>query len=238
MEIAPGIRRLGNGLVNAYLLEEGGAVTVIDAGLPGYWRALPGELAAMGRTLADVRAILLTHAHSDHIGFAERLRRSSGVPVRVHERDAALARGEEKTRGSLGRIRPLPIARFLLYAMRNGFSAPPILEVSTFADGERIDGIPGSPRAIHVPGHTAGSAALHVASRGVLFIGDAIVTLGVASGAAGPQLSAFGADDAQALASLERLEGIEARLMLPGHGEPWAGGVGEAVRIARSRAKK
>ena len=70
MEIAPGIRRLGKGLVNVYLLEEAGGVTIIDAGAPGYWRDVSAELAAMGRTSDDVRALLLTHAHADHVGFA------------------------------------------------------------------------------------------------------------------------------------------------------------------------
>lgn len=92
MEIARGIRRIGPGLVNSYLLEEAGEVTIVDAGLPGYWKNLPAELTAMGRSLADVRALVLTHAHSDHIGFAERIRSERGVPVSVHKADALLAR--------------------------------------------------------------------------------------------------------------------------------------------------
>src|SRR3989440_561093 len=96
MRIAAGIHRIGAGLVNAYLLEEGGEITIVDAGAPGYWNDLPGELAAMNRSLADVRALVLTHAHIDHIGFAERLRSERRVPVRVHELDAKMARGEAK----------------------------------------------------------------------------------------------------------------------------------------------
>src|SRR5262245_60054909 len=96
MEITPSIRRIGPGLVNSYLVGEGGAGTIVDAGLPGQWRELLAELAAIGRSLADVRAVLLTHAHPDHIGFAERLRRECGVPICVHELDAAMARGEVK----------------------------------------------------------------------------------------------------------------------------------------------
>ena len=95
MKIAPGIHRLGTkSIVNAYLIDDGGAVTVIDAGMPGLYGDIPRELAAMGRSVADVRALVLTHGHSDHIGFAERLRREHEVPVWIHDLDAALARGE------------------------------------------------------------------------------------------------------------------------------------------------
>jgi glyoxylase-like metal-dependent hydrolase (beta-lactamase superfamily II) len=97
MEIAPGIHRIGDeALVNSYLVEESGEVTIADAGLAGLYRDLPDELASMGRSIEDVRALVLTHGHSDHIGYAERLRTERGVPVSVHEDDAALARGEVK----------------------------------------------------------------------------------------------------------------------------------------------
>jgi glyoxylase-like metal-dependent hydrolase (beta-lactamase superfamily II) len=57
--------------------------------VPAYWNDLTVELAAMGRSIGDVRAVLLTHAHPDHGGFAERIRRERAVPVNVHEADAA-----------------------------------------------------------------------------------------------------------------------------------------------------
>src|SRR4051812_47148015 len=94
MQIADGIHRLGSGLINSYLVADGEGVTIIDAGLPGYWSDLPAELASMGRSLADVRAVVLTHGHVDHIGYAERARRERDIPVSVHELDALLARGK------------------------------------------------------------------------------------------------------------------------------------------------
>ena len=83
MKLAQGIHRIGDGLINVYLLEESSEVTIVDAGLSGFWNELPAELAAMGRSLEDVRALVLTHAHVDHVGFAERIRRDRGVPVRI-----------------------------------------------------------------------------------------------------------------------------------------------------------
>ena len=94
--------------------------------------------------------------------------------------------------------------------------------------------IPGSPRVVHLPGHTPGSAALHVPSRDALFVGDALATLAVTTGDTGPRIAPFTADRETALGSLARLDGLEAGFVLPGHGEPWTGGVAEAVRLVRA----
>ena len=122
MEIAPGLRRLGaDSIVNSYLLEEGGEVTIIDAGLPGLWNALPADLAALGRAVSDVRAIVLTHGHSDHIGYAERARTTNGWPVWLHEIDAPLARGEvgNPAKGG-GPMRIGSLVGFLWWTLRHG----------------------------------------------------------------------------------------------------------------------
>src|SRR5512140_933412 len=232
MEIAPGIRRVGNGLVNVYLLEDAGGVTIVDTGLPGYFgKELPAELAAMGRTLDDVRAVVLTHAHTDHLGFAERIRRERRIPVSIHEADAALARGEVKPARdpramTLSSIRPALLG-FLWYGMRRGMRVPPVLEVAAFGDGATLD-VPGTPRVVLVPGHTAGSAALVVEPRDAVFVGDAFATRNVMRGAVGPRLAPFGADLDVAFDSLARLEPFEARWILPGHGQPWTGGMAAA----------
>ena len=232
MEVAPGIRRVGPGLVNVYLLEEAGEVTIVDAGAPGYWNELPAELAAMGRTMEDVRALVLTHAHADHIGFAERLRRERRVPVRVHELDAAMARRPGTPRLDERKVRPFAL-HFIAFALSHGMLRnTPILEVATFGDGATLD-VPGAPRVIHVPGHSEGSAVLHLPARDVAFVGDAFVTLNVLSGDRGPRMSPFNADIRRAHASLARLDRLDARVALPGHGEPWTGGIAEALRRVR-----
>jgi glyoxylase-like metal-dependent hydrolase (beta-lactamase superfamily II) len=236
VQIAPGLHRVGNGQVNAYLVEDGGEVTIVDAGLPGFWADLPAELAAMGRTLDDVRALVLTHGHSDHVGFAERFRVERRITPRIHELDAAMARGEVKPENQQsGKMRIGALVGFLLLGLRNGALRPkPLAEVATFGDGATLD-VPGAPRVIHVPGHSPGSAALHVPTRDALLIGDAIATYAVTSGYTGPQIAPFTSDPAEALGSLARLDGLQARWTLPGHGEPWTGGVAEAVAAVRAR---
>jgi glyoxylase-like metal-dependent hydrolase (beta-lactamase superfamily II) len=234
MRIAEGLHRVGDGVVNAYLIVDGSEVTIVDAGMPGLWSDLVAELASIGRSLDDVRAVVLTHGHSDHIGFAERAR-GRGVPVCVHELDAALARGEvpNPAKGG-GPIRPLALIRFLWLGLRKGGLAKvKVGAVSTFGDGATLD-VPGSPQVILVPGHTPGSAVLHVPARDALLVGDALATYAVTNGSVGPMIAPFTADPAAAVASLARLDGVEAAWLLPGHGEPWTGGVAEALRRVRA----
>ena len=234
-EIASRIRRVGgDSLVNAYLVEADGEVTIVDAGAPGLWKKVMPELAAMGLGLTDVRAVVLTHGHSDHVGFAERARRERGWPVWVHEVDAALARGEvPNPAAGGGPMRLGPMLRFGMWGLRHGlFRVPHLGEVATYGDGATLD-VPGTPRVIRVPGHTPGSAALHFAGHDALFVGDAMCTYAVSTGRLGPQVAPFSADADLALASLDRLEGVDASLVLPGHGDVFRGGAAEAVRLAR-----
>ena len=236
MEIGPGIRRIGSdSIINSYLVDDAGEVTIVDAGLSGLWRDLPTELAAMGRTIADVRSIVLTHGHSDHIGFAERGRRECGWPVRVHELDAALARGEVPNPAKSSAMRLGPILAFAWWSARHGIRIHHLGAVSTYGDGATLD-VPGSPRVTLVPGHTPGSAVLHFAGHGALFVGDALCTYAVTTGRRGPQIAPFSADPALALENLSRIESIPAGLVLPGHGPVWSGGAADAVRAARSAA--
>jgi glyoxylase-like metal-dependent hydrolase (beta-lactamase superfamily II) len=237
MEIAPGIRRVGgDSIVNSYLVADGDEITIVDAGLSGLWKDLAAELAVMGRTLDDVRTIVLTHGHSDHIGFAERGRQERGWPVRVHELDAALARGEvpNPAKGG-GPVRPLPLLGFLWWSIRHGARTRHLGTVATFGDGATLD-VPGSPRVTLVPGHTPGSAVLHFAGHDALLVGDALCTYAVTTGRRGPQIAPFSADPALALANLSRIEGMDASLVLPGHGPAWTQGPAEAVRLIRSQS--
>jgi glyoxylase-like metal-dependent hydrolase (beta-lactamase superfamily II) len=234
MQLAPSLHRLGERQVGVYLIEEAGSVTVVDAGVPGYFDELLRELEAMGRTLDDIDALVLTHGHSDHIGFAERLRLEGGVAVSVHELDEALAKGEAPNpQAGMGARRLSSLLGFLLWGARRGaLRTKDLTEVATFGDGATLD-VPGSLRVISTPGHTPGSVALHAPGVDALLVGDALATYSVVTGAEGPQIPPFSADPDEALGSLGRLSDIEAGWVLPGHGDAWTEGVEAAIERTR-----
>jgi len=236
MKIAPGLHRVGNdSIVNSYLVEEGGQVTIVDAAVPGLYNAIPGELTAMGRTIADVNALVLTHGHTDHIGFAERLRTTHGTPIWVHELDAALARSEVPNPAKWrGPMRIGPLIGFLWWTMRHGgLRLPKVKVVSTYGDGATLD-VPGAPRVTLTPGHTPGSATLHFPTHRALLVGDALATYAVTTGKRGPQLAPFTADYEQAMTSLDRLADLDADILLPGHGDEWKGAPAEGIRLVHA----
>jgi len=114
-----------------------------------------------------------------------------------------------------------------------------VTETSGFADGEALD-VPGRPRVIHVPGHTAGNVALSLADREVLIVGDTLATLSLSHGESEPQLLPryMNDDHDQALASLEKIEPVKAGWVLPAHGLPWEGTLQQAVKLARQTAAR
>ena len=237
MEIASGLRRIGSDTVNSYLVVEGDDVTVIDAGLPGYWRLLKNELAAIGKSTDNIRALVLTHGDTDHIGFAARLYKEKGIPAYLHAADVDRAKLEvKKPNSGWGPVRVGPLVGFLWYsATHGGLRIPPVEHVQPVADGDVLD-VPGRPRIIHTPGHTPGSVSVHVPSVDAVFVGDGMTTRNVLTGATGPKPAPFTLQPDEAIRSLDRVEKLDATWMLPGHGPAWDGGVREAVRLIREAA--
>jgi glyoxylase-like metal-dependent hydrolase (beta-lactamase superfamily II) len=240
VQVAEGVHRVSGGVTNFYLISESGKYTVVDAGTPGDWALLESSLRELGSTPQDLDAVLLTHAHVDHVGFAEQARTDVGAQVWIHQADAEAARtGKRGWKNEGSTLAYLLRGTFWGTAMslsrRGATKMIPIKEISSFADGEVID-VPGSPRAIHTPGHTPGSAAIAVEKRNALMTGDAMCTWNAYTGRVGPQImpSALNMSNAQALASLDKLGSVSADVLLPGHGDPWTEGVAEAVRRAKS----
>jgi len=237
MKLAPGLHRIGNDIVAVYLVDTDEGITVIDAGLAGHWRDLLAELRSMGRTLGDVKGLILTHGDSDHIGFAERLRRDHGVPVYVHPGDADRAKGGTKpsnAKQSMG----LAALGFIAYSLRkNGLRTTYLTEVVEARAGATLD-LPGAPQIIALPGHSEGSIAVYVPGVDAVFVGDGLTTRHVLTGTTGPQPAPFTDEPDRAVASLRALVATGATWVLPGHGAPWSGGVEAAVAAVEEAARR
>src|SRR5215212_5640106 len=90
--VAAGVHRVEDAYTNWYLIEDGDRLTVVDAGVPTSWDSLAEALRRLGHVPGDVAALVLTHGHFDHIGFAERARRKLGIDVWAPEDDVPLTR--------------------------------------------------------------------------------------------------------------------------------------------------
>lgn len=212
---------------------------MVDAGVPTSWESLRAAASELGFALDAIDALVLTHAHFDHVGFAERARARLGIPVHVHTNDVPLTKHpwrydheRPRSRYLLGQPQALPIVAALV--RNRAWLAPAIKTVSRYEAGDEL---PGGLRAVHTPGHTLGHCALHLPERGVVFAGDAFVMRDPYLNKSGPRIvaGAATADSERALQSLDALAGLDADIALTGHGDPYRGDLRAAVAEARRR---
>jgi glyoxylase-like metal-dependent hydrolase (beta-lactamase superfamily II) len=238
-EVAEGVYRLGTRWINFYLVAEGGEFTLIDAGYPGYWRYLVDGVEALSTSLEAIRAVIVTHHHADHAGTAERLRSTGGARVLVGEGDAWIVAGRYPSHASPGFYRQcsrhVSGIRFLAHsAVAGGARYRPVASVETVAAEPTLE-LPGRPRLIRTPGHTAGHLSVALEDRGVLLTGDALANFDYVSGKQRLGLHPLNDDREAVLGSLSRLDGVGADIVLFAHGEPWTDGLTRALQIVRER---
>ncbi len=237
--VVEGVHRVEDSFTNWYLIEQDHRITIVDTGVPSSWASLHAALGRLGRRLSDVEAVVLTHAHFDHLGFAERARTTLNVPVYVHENDVPLTRhpwryDHERSRAYYfsTQIRALPMVAS--FVRNRAWWPAPVKEVIRYESGPLP--VPGSPRVIFTPGHTHGHCALHLPDRDVVIAGDAVVMLDPYTARKGPCIVAGAAtvDSVRNLSSLDALAQTRAQTVLCGHGDPWTQRAEAAVELARA----
>jgi glyoxylase-like metal-dependent hydrolase (beta-lactamase superfamily II) len=241
VEVAPRVWGLGSGLVNWYLVEDGGRLTAVDAGLSGFAGRLEDDLHRTGHELGDVEAVVLTHADLDHIGVAARLQ-AAGARVLVHADDEPAARrpgpkgGDASPRHLLPNLLRPSMVRVGADILRDGLGRPtPVRGAETLRGGEVLDDIPGRPRVVATHGHTPGHCVFVFEDHGALFAGDALCTHRDLSPDGRPSLMPpwMNVDNAAAFAALDAIAQLDAEVVCFGHGDPWSDGPAAAVEAAR-----
>lgn len=247
--VSPTVTQVGDGTylvggtdVNWTVLTDGDAVTLIDAGYPGDERLVLESLRSLGFRPEQIAAVLITHAHIDHVGSLPGLLRRATFPVHTSEREARHARREYLEQATaldlVKRIWRPGHLRWSLAITRAGAARHVrVPEARPFPGGGPLD-LPGRPVPIVTPGHTSGHTCYHLPESGAIVTGDALITGHPTSRVTGPHLVApfFSHDPAGTLAALDLLEPVAADLILPGHGPAHRGPIKEAVALARERA--
>jgi glyoxylase-like metal-dependent hydrolase (beta-lactamase superfamily II) len=177
-QIVPGVYGVSLGMVNVFLLDAGELV-LIDAGIAGAAGRILAAVREIGRRPQDLKHILVTHHHVDHVGSLAALQQASGAQVSMHALDAAAYQGGTAIRrmqSSGGLLSRLVVAAINRSAERSRPAAAPAALAridNCLAGGETLP-LAGGIQALHTPGHTAGHLAfLWPQQGGVLFAGDA-----------------------------------------------------------------
>ncbi|GAA4792205.1 MBL fold metallo-hydrolase [Streptomyces ziwulingensis] len=241
-QVADGTYLVHGGHTNWVILTDGDAVTLVDTGYPGDRQTVLDSLAQVGGSPEAVAAVLITHAHNDHLGSAQYLRSTYGTPVYLHEAEVPHARRDFLQQVSVPTVlrhawRP-GVLPWMAHVVRSGGTRQhPVASPRPFPGTGALD-LPGRPVPVHTPGHTDGHCAYHLPDAGVVISGDALVSGHAISSIAGPQLlpDMFHHERARAVAALDVFEGLVGDVLLPGHGPVHHGPVAVAARQARERA--
>ena len=232
MRLADGVEQFTDqDLVNWFLVETDDGPVAVDAGFPTAWEQIKHRAH-------ELKAIVLTHGHIDHLGFAPIAQREHGTPVYVPEKDVGLV----KNPLYYAKSERVPLIYALQYgptrriywrgAKAVGMLGKTVKDPTPYAEGDEL---PGGLRAIFTPGHTKGHMTLHLPERDIAFVGDTIVTWDPYTDRTGPRLVARAAtwNSQVNIDSLRRIAETGASTLGVGHGEPWRQGAESAAAAAR-----
>jgi glyoxylase-like metal-dependent hydrolase (beta-lactamase superfamily II) len=202
------LERIKCGVVNCYLVTDSGGSVLLDA-------ANPSDASRIYRRVKNknVRLILLTHGHPDHIGGAYTLARLLRVPVAMNARDVELLQ-----RPGAGNLRAHTVfGKVLAFWSKSTLSAKardPLSPDIWLEDGRTLSEYGIDARIVALPGHTRGSVGV-LTGEGDFVVGDALFNI------LRPTAALLYEDRMQMEKSVEAITQSGARLLHPGHGQPF-----------------
>jgi glyoxylase-like metal-dependent hydrolase (beta-lactamase superfamily II) len=210
--IFPHVYELSLGAVNIWLVDDAGRLALIDTGYENSETKIISAVEKLGKKAADIRDILITHCHPDHIGSLAALKKITGAEIWVHSADAGVVRGEASLQHA--HISPGLVNQILFKLfIRNVSPKSPVSVVDHEFEGEMVLPVAGKIRAVHTPGHSLGHTAFFVpAEGGALLVGDAC------SNVLGLDYSIVYDDIAEGRRSLGKLAQMETKVIAFSHG--------------------
>lgn len=187
-----------------YLLTEGDGLTLIDASIPSAGKKILAQLTAAGFSAENLRRILITHAHPDHVGAIPDIVHAARAQLIVPERERAVVDGERPIERAAGWLKP---PQTVLKDMKAD---------ATLADGDVLPNVLEGLEAIHTPGHAPGHTAYWQPQRRILFCGDAIFN----APSTRLPLNMLTVDQAENIRSIAKLEALKPNVICFGHGKP------------------
>lgn len=230
-ELEPGIHSLGHGRgghVHAFLVDEGGELTLVDTLFESDGRLVLEAIRTLGRKPSDLKRIALTHGHRSHLGGLAALKRASGASVYAHEWEADIVAGDRRAQA----VSILPRQSLRLFPFQLGLwlgrpKHVPCPVDELLGEGEAL----GPLQTLHAPGHSPGHLAFFWPERRFLIAGDAVATW--------PELCpgwyAFNLNKRQHEATLQRFAALGASIVGVGHGDPISQGATDKLHELASR---
>ena len=209
MQITEGIHVADGVNGHVYFLKSGKDWASIDTGMPkNAQKILDYAQKKLGIKPAQIKTIIITHAHIDHVGSAAELKRRTGAKIAIHKADAGFLSGEKKMKMPAKRM---SLRIRLMQFLMPFFKAEPAKADIILGDKDKIAGL----EVIFTPGHTPGSICLYDRRRKVMFVGDLLrfdkrVVLG-------PPIIM---NEKEVEESTRKVSKIEFDVMLSGHGQP------------------
>jgi glyoxylase-like metal-dependent hydrolase (beta-lactamase superfamily II) len=212
-----------------YLITEGDGLTLIDASVSIAAGSILRQIGKLGFAPSDVRRILITHAHPDHVGALPALVQATGAEVWASRLERPVIEGAipmplppaGSVRGLAGLIRPGPT----FY--------PHVPVARELRDSETLDEVFGGLQVIAMPGHAPGHLAFWHPERRVMIMGDVIMRL--PTGMRLP-FAAFTYDMAENIRSLGRVARLEPHIACFGHGRPLMVNTAQRIKAFAQKA--
>lgn len=225
VELRTGLHQVTLSFGQVYLWHDDSGLTIVDAGPADAAADIAEAIESIGLERTDVKRLVLTHHHEDHVGSAAEISTWGAVTVMAHRWDAPVIRGDLS--GEPPDLAHAPEWEQQAWEAKPDLpEAPPVRVDRELHDGDVVN-FGGGARVLSVPGHTEGSIALYLPSKKLLFTGDT-----AANPDGKPMPGVFNVNRARTAASFRQLAQLTVETVCFGHGDPIVEGGGTALREA------